>query len=368
MSELFGGQKVVVASADAALRTRVVDVLQGQGFDVTPAHCADDAKRLVRQGTVHLLLWDGVFDIVFGWPVELCVMWMVRDDDREQKKRALLSGAADIVELPLDDVDLTLRVRNQLALQNMEDMYQRQKDFMQEELTRATQSLVESQQMGFLGTLSGGIGHELKNLAQVMQGLLDRGANDDGQADLAYVYEQLRMHAFHLQDLGKANDDDATHVLFGDVIDRVLRNGKLSGRLKHVTVQVFGVDDAMVVRGSQHRLEQVLNNLVLNAADAALETASMKQRAEVDIVLRLDGDDLVVEVEDTGAGIEPADLENIFKPYFTTKEKGKGTGLGLCVVQTILQDHGTALDVDQRDKGAIFRFRLPLAQVSKQAV
>ena len=70
----------------------------------------------------------------------------------------------------------------------------------------------------------------------------NRGANDDGQADLAYVYEQLRMHAFHLQDLGKANDDDATHVLFGDVIDRVLRNGKLSGRLKHVTVQVFGVD------------------------------------------------------------------------------------------------------------------------------
>ncbi len=76
-----------------------------------------------------------------------------------------------------------------------------------------------------------------------------------------------------------------------------------------------------------------------------------------------DGDQIVIEVTDTGCGIKPEHLEQIFEPFFTTKPVGKGTGLGLSVSYGIVQQHGGALEVESAPgKGTTFKIMLPAVE------
>jgi len=96
-------------------------------------------------------------------------------------------------------------------------------------------------------------------------------------------------------------------------------------------------------------------NLFLNAIDAMPDGGALR------IALRLDGDDSVeVEIADSGVGVATQDLEQLFKPFFTTKPPGRGSGLGLVVVQGIVADHGGQIDVaSEPGRGTAFTIRLP---------
>jgi len=104
-------------------------------------------------------------------------------------------------------------------------------------------------------------------------------------------------------------------------------------------------------------LQQVLVNLTLNACEA------MPNGGTLMIGTSCTKDQVVIEVTDTGCGINPAHLEQIFEPFFTTKPSGKGTGLGLSVSYGIVRQHRGTLEVEsQEGKGTTFTITLPLAQ------
>ncbi len=103
-------------------------------------------------------------------------------------------------------------------------------------------------------------------------------------------------------------------------------------------------------------LNQVWTNLVDNAADAMAGTGTLRVRTA------LDGGWAVVEIGDTGPGISAELRERIWDPFFTTKEPGKGTGLGLDISRRIVVDkHGGEMEVDSVPGDTRFRVRLPLA-------
>lgn len=105
------------------------------------------------------------------------------------------------------------------------------------------------------------------------------------------------------------------------------------------------------------RLNQVFMNLLVNAAQA------IKEKGEIIIRSYQVNQTVVVEVSDTGEGIEKEDLEHIFEPFFTTKEVGKGTGLGLSVVYGIIENHGGKIEVESEvGKGSTFRVILPITR------
>ena len=104
-------------------------------------------------------------------------------------------------------------------------------------------------------------------------------------------------------------------------------------------------------------MSQVLLNLVINAIHAMPEGGILR------LGLRLKGQQITLTVTDTGHGIPREDLEKIFVPFFTTKEVGKGTGLGLTVVQGIIQEHGGSIEVDSEPgRGSTFTITLPLSE------
>jgi signal transduction histidine kinase len=107
----------------------------------------------------------------------------------------------------------------------------------------------------------------------------------------------------------------------------------------------------------RHMLEQVLMNLVLNA------TQAIKGGGTVTIRTRVAGETCLIEVQDTGCGIQPHVLSRIFDPFFTTKGVGEGTGLGLSVSLGIVERHGGRILVESEvGQGSLFTVSLPLAR------
>ena len=107
------------------------------------------------------------------------------------------------------------------------------------------------------------------------------------------------------------------------------------------------------------QLNQVFMNLLVNAAQA------IKNQGEIFVITYQMGNNVVVEISDTGVGIPKETLKRIFEPFFTTKEVGKGTGLGLSVVYGIIQKHKGRIEVESEvNKGSTFRVILPIKQSS----
>jgi two-component system sensor histidine kinase HupT/HoxJ len=115
---------------------------------------------------------------------------------------------------------------------------------------------------------------------------------------------------------------------------------------------------ALEVVGSPGQLQQVVMNLVQNAADA---TESARDR-RLEISGRSEEGQAVIEFRDSGPGIPAANLDKLFDPFFTTKPVGRGTGLGLAISYGIVERHGGKLTADNHPKGgALFSLSLPLA-------
>ena len=111
------------------------------------------------------------------------------------------------------------------------------------------------------------------------------------------------------------------------------------------------------VLGNQVQLQQVILNLVMNAIEAmnSMETRVLRIKAELS-----QPSTVRVSIEDTGAGIKPSDVARLFKPMYTTKERGMGMGLSIC--QSIVENHGGRIWVSPRaNVGSIFQFELPIA-------
>ena len=127
-------------------------------------------------------------------------------------------------------------------------------------------------------------------------------------------------------------------------------------------VLTLNVEDGLPpVRGVVGELNEVWLNLVDNAIDAAPD------RGHVSVTARGERGDVVVSVVDDGAGISEIDQGRIFEPFFTTKPVGRGTGLGLDVVQRVVRSHGGVIEVSSRPGRTEFRVSLPAATPTPDA-
>jgi signal transduction histidine kinase len=133
----------------------------------------------------------------------------------------------------------------------------------------------------------------------------------------------------------------------------------LKGKLRHVHVNTEFAEDLAKVEAPGRDLNQVWTNLIDNASDAIED-----EEGELRISARNDGADIVVEVSDNGSGMPPQVAERIFDPFYTTKEPGKGTGLGLHTVHSIIGRIGGEIAVESDPSGTTFTVRIPAIQDS----
>ncbi len=229
--------------------------------------------------------------------------------------------------------------------------------------------LVQSEKLAAVGQLVSGVAHELNNpltsIAGLSEFLLEQkelGKKDRGH--LQVIQEQAERAGRIVRNLltfARKGAAERVPVDLNDVIRRTLSLTSYDLKLKDIQVERELSGALPDVFGDRHGLQQVVLNLVTNAAHAVAENPRERPR-EITVSTWFDGQ-VHLRVADTGPGIPDEIAQSVFTPFFTTKEPGKGTGLGLSITYSIVESHGGQITLEPRGTrgGAAFRVDLPPA-------
>ena len=247
-----------------------------------------------------------------------------------------------------------------------------------QQLEAAQTEIVHSQKMKALGTLAAGIAHDFNNLLSVIRmsnqltGQAAKG-NADIEENVAEVEQAVQQGKKVVRSmLGYSRDetDEAGPFALPELVEDTV--ALLSKQFLSGIVLTLELDrDTSLVRGSRSRLEQILLNLIVNAAEAMGGAGSLRISVHGTttqperLVLRAKESPSYVELDvvDSGPGIAPEVLPRIFEPFFTTKHRGivRGTGLGLSTVYSVAEQDGLGLAVENEPgRGTRFRVFIPV--------
>ena len=240
----------------------------------------------------------------------------------------------------------------------------------------------QSQKMQAVGQLAGGIAHDFNNLLTAMIGfcdllLLRYRPGEESFADIMKVKQNANRAANLVRQLLAFSRQQTMAPKVLNITDVVAELSYLLRRLigENIELEINHGRDLGLVRVDHGQLEQVIINLAVNARDAMPDGGMLTIRTgniTVDDPMRRGaevmppGDYALIEVTDTGTGIAEENLERIFEPFFSTKEIGAGTGLGLSTVYGIVRQTGGFVFVDNGlASGARFSIFLPLYELQE---
>jgi two-component system phosphate regulon sensor histidine kinase PhoR len=216
--------------------------------------------------------------------------------------------------------------------------------------------------------------HELKTPITAIRGLSETVVGDDNvdRATLAQFMERIHAQSVRLSQLvtdlmtisrleGDQNPGDFTLLDFGELVKRALAAAQAAAEHKHQQVAAALPARKLEVYGDHQHLSQLIDNLIDNAIKYTPE------KGRVELRLREEAGEMVLEVEDSGIGISPQYQQRVFERFYRVDKARSqsmgGTGLGLSIVKNIAERHGGTVSVNsQLGVGSIFTFRMPLAQ------
>jgi PAS domain S-box-containing protein len=251
----------------------------------------------------------------------------------------------------------------------------------EEEKKKLENQLQQAQKMEAIGALAGGIAHDFNNILSAIIGYTELAMLNEGAEHCADELKEALAAANRAKDLVKQilafsrqTDEDRMPVRVALIVKEAV---KFLRATIPSTIEIKArIDERSgAVLANSVELHQIIMNLFTNAQHALGERAGLVevevQGAEIDAAQKSDligmqaGACVRISVRDTGSGMSPEVMERIFDPYFTTKEKGVGTGLGLAVVHGIVKKYGGAIQVESKPgQGTVFHVFLPKADVA----
>ena len=232
-------------------------------------------------------------------------------------------------------------------------------------VTETERKLFAAQRLSTTGTLAAGIAHEINNplggminaARTLREGRLDEakraeylGLVEDGLGRVRAIVQkilQFRPRPFEPQP-----------VALHDAVEKAIAFLDHRARAKEVTIRNEVPAQVPPVNGDPLELQQAFLNILMNAVDACVMGEGI-----VTVYHRLESDAVSVSVADNGCGMDEAELARCMDPFFTTKDVGEGTGLGLSVAQNIVANHGGKIDLlSERGRGTTVTLTLPLAK------
>ncbi len=237
---------------------------------------------------------------------------------------------------------------------------------MAQEIETRQEELVQSRKIAAIGTFTSGIAHELNNpinnirltaetlLADLQD--LNRGEISELGLDVLSQADRASDIVKNLLDFSRQDRPQSSALSIREVLDSTYKLVKNQIMVDGITLDSQVPADLSPIKGSLRNLQQVFLNLLLNAVQAMPRGGAIQVFAEEE-----PQGFIRVDVSDTGAGIRQEDLEHIFDPFYTTKEVGQGTGLGLSVTYGLVKKHGGYIEVkSQAGQGTTFSVFLPV--------
>lgn len=238
----------------------------------------------------------------------------------------------------------------------------------EQELRRQQEALYQSEKLAALGSLLAGVAHELNNPLSIVvgyAGMLHEMATDEGTkrraGEVHRAAERCARIVKTFLSMARSKPIEKTRVSIDQILSDVLELSAYGLRSNGIEVEHQASETPLVVYADADQLHQVFMNLVVNAQQAML---SVEAPRRLSIQASSRGNEVVVEVVDTGHGISETVKQRAFEPFFTTKPQGVGTGIGLSVCLGIVKAHGGTLTLESAPvRGAICRVTLPVTDV-----
>jgi len=330
--------------------------------------------------------WNKGAERIYGWNAEEVInkdatdiLYEGRKEERQRIRTELDTKGTyegEIRQYHRTGKELTMSVR----LTMMKDLYGNPKSILtvNRDITERKQiehQLLRTQRLESIGTLAGGIAHDLNNvLGPILLSIevLRRKITDHSLKNILATIETSAKRGANLirqvLSFARGAEGERTSVQLRHLIREVERFARDTFP-KSIRFESFVPRDLWTVRGDPTQLHQVIMNLCVNARDAMPAGGALRLRAD-NVTLdaphvRSDAeaagkDYVALQITDSGIGISAEIRDRIFEPFFTTKEHGKGTGIGLSTVHTIVKMHkGFVTVASEPGKGSTFKVHLP---------
>jgi len=353
----------------AAQRARIAQDRQFSGQTLDPLDWQPAANsRAVIGGAEHLHLQGALGS--HGW-----VLHYFADDSAAVTRSWLLAGIVTTLAgggLLASQVRRTRRIGAALRRSEAEEAQLRQANerlaveieerrAAERRLKRTRDELERASRLAALGQLAASVTHELGQPIAAMRNHLT--AAEIGRQPAAKIIPRItgivdRMEGItrQLKFFARSDREEFGPVDLGDAVQAALALVEPNIARLGVTTSLDTPDQPLLVRGNQLRLEQVLTNVLRNAVDAVEDCAERR----IDIALGQGGGAGWVEVRDTGHGLGQARLDELQEPFVTTRESGRGMGLGLAISANIVKAHQGRFSAENLAQGgAMFRIEIP---------
>ncbi|MEO5913465.1 MAG: GAF domain-containing protein [Luteolibacter sp.] len=380
----------LVKSTLRIFATRAASELDRQQADARireQASLLDKAQDaiLVRNLDNKITYWNKSAERIYGWPAEevlgRCVLDVLYQDAaafRKAHEHTLLHGEwmGEIMQVDSAGQELTIEGRWTLVRDdqgNPESVFALNTDITEQR--KLEQQFLRAQRIESIGTLAGGIAHDLNNiLAPISMAieLLKMRVTDARSGELLDTIASSAKRGADMvgQVLSFARGMEGRHVEVHPLqIIREIESIMRDTFLRKIELEVTASRELWVIHGDPTQLHQVILNLCVNARDAVEDggkiiiTAGNVEIDETFAAMNLEaekGPHVFIQVEDSGVGIPANIMDRIFDPFFTTKSVGKGTGLGLSTSLAIIKSHGGFIRAFSKPgEGSRFRIYLP---------
>lgn len=374
-----------------AIRYEITERKLGEERIRQQASLLDKAQDaiLVCDLNFQILYWNKGAELIYGWAADEAFGRLVTDvlcagepEYLVRAQAALGSGdewKADARHTTRHGESINVETRwTRVRNDNGEPDYYLITNTDVTEQKRAEEHLLRAQRMESIGTLAGGIAHDLNNILSPIMMSVDMLQLKQPDAETARWLAMIKENAERGADLVKQVLTFARGMA-GERLPVQLRHvikdlvGVLSGTIpKNITLK-YDIDPQLwTISADPTQIHQVMMNTCINARDAMPMGGTITINAKN---VRIDenyarmnmdatpGAYALLTISDTGTGMSPQVVKRIFDPFFTTKEVGKGTGLGLATTLTIVKSHGGFINVySEVGKGTRFSVYLPSAE------
>lgn len=392
-------QKIMIVDDDKVSLKLLENYLDNSGYECIVY--SDSVKARDRLGDMpapNLFLLDLFMPEVTG--IDLCkkiksdkkfkdipVIFLTSESKTSQKIVAFDSGAVDYITKPIDLKEVAIRIGTHLELYRAHKKLEEYAYNMEKLAEERAKQLVHADRLATIGTLAAGMGHEINNPTTFISGnvqtmerfwgiikpLLEKMdiTDPDEKSKLEFVKKEMPDLLYGIKDgvsrikrivdslkvFSRKETSNKQPVRIEDCIENslVLCRKLLKDNMK-VDVQVKS--PGLMILADMQKIEQVLINIMINAAHA---TEKIKNAGLFITVYKNNNGMATINLTDNGPGIPEHYIEKIWDPFFTTKEAGKGTGLGLPIAREIIESHNGAINAfNRKEGGANFEIILPI--------